>query len=133
MQNILTLTPKSLQGLTHVLETTTLKEFNGKNVTQYVSFLARSAIEQLRNNEALPFNIMSIVANALKQCETKDFIGYILTMYNNNVQHVRRTTVDEMMMNAKSIPSFDALHQEMEGKVDQRRPKCILYQRLQRL
>jgi hypothetical protein len=101
MQNILASTPESLQGLTHVLETTTLKEFDGENVTQYVSF-ARGAIEQLRNNEVLPFDIMSIVANALKQCETEGFVGYISTMYNNHVQHVRRTTVNDMMMNAET-------------------------------
>jgi hypothetical protein len=78
-----------------------LKEFDGKNVTQYVSF-ACGAIEQLRSNEALPFDIMSIVANALKQCETEDFVAYILTMYNNHVQYVQRTTVNNMMTNAET-------------------------------
>jgi uncharacterized membrane protein YgcG len=101
MQNILASTPESLRGLTSVLETTTLTDFDGENVTQYVSF-ARGAIEQLRNNEALPFNILSIVATALRHCETDDFVGYIQTMYNNHIQHVRRITVDELLTDAEA-------------------------------
>jgi hypothetical protein len=85
MQTILAASPESLRGLTTVLQSTTLKDFDGENVSEFVSF-ARGAIEQLRNNMALPIDALSIVANALKESETSNFIGYISMMYNNHIQ-----------------------------------------------
>jgi hypothetical protein len=41
------------------------------------------------------------MANALKQCETPDFISYIARMYNNHVQHVKACTVGNMLSSAK--------------------------------
>ena len=71
MENILASTPESVRGITTVLQETKLSDFNGENVTEFVSF-ARDTIEQLRNNNALPTDVLSLVANALKACETQD-------------------------------------------------------------
>jgi hypothetical protein len=89
LDNILASFPESMRGLTTIfLQDTTLTDFDGENVTEYVSFI-RGAIEQLQNNNALPINVLSIVANALKHCETDDFVSYINTMYNNHLQGLR--------------------------------------------
>jgi hypothetical protein len=46
---------------------------------------SRGAIEQLRNNDALPGDVLTITATALKMCETEEFTSYISTMYNNHM------------------------------------------------
>jgi hypothetical protein len=100
METILASSPESLHDLTTLIQTTTLKDFYGKNVIEFMSF-ASGALEQLRNNSALPVDILLIMANALKQCETLDFVSYITTMYNNHVQHVKVCTVSDMLSSAK--------------------------------
>jgi hypothetical protein len=100
METILASSPESLHGLTMQIQTTTHKDFDGENVIELVIF-AHGALEQLHNNNALPVDILSIMANALKQCETPDFISYIARMYNNHVQHVKACTVGNMLSSAK--------------------------------
>jgi hypothetical protein len=98
LDNILVSSPKSMRGLTTILQDTMLTDFDGENVTEYVSFI-RGAIEQLQNNNALPIDVLSIVANALKHCETDDFISYVNMMYkNNHLQGVRTCTVNELLL-----------------------------------
>jgi hypothetical protein len=101
MENILTSTPESMRGLTTIIQDTKLSDFDGENVTEFVSF-ARGAIEQLRNNNALPTDVLSLVAQALKACETQDFVSYINVMYNNHVQSVKRCTVNDMLLLAET-------------------------------
>ena len=78
-----------------------LSDFNGENVTEFISF-ARGTIEQLRNNNALPTDVLSLVAQALKACEMQDFVSYINVMYNNHVQSIKCCTVDDMLLLAKT-------------------------------
>lgn len=101
LDNILASTPESMRGLTNILQETTLKDFDGENVTEYVSF-TRGAVEQLKNNNALPIDVLSLVANALKATETEDFASYVSTMYNNHVQRVKVCTVDDLLLNAET-------------------------------
>lgn len=100
MENILGSSPESLRGLISVLQTTTLKSFDGENVTEFVSF-ARGAVEQLQNHNALPIDALTILANALKDCDTPDFVGYVTTMYNNHVQGVKNCTIDTLLRSAE--------------------------------
>jgi hypothetical protein len=65
METILASSPESLGGLTTLIQATTLKDFDGENVIEFVSF-ASGALEQLHNNNALPVDILSIMVNALK-------------------------------------------------------------------
>jgi Zinc knuckle len=101
MENILASTPESMRGLTTIIQDTKLSDFDGENVTEFASF-ARGAIEQLRNNNALPTDVLSLVAQALKACETQDFVSYINVMYNNHVQSVKRCTIDDMLLLAET-------------------------------
>jgi hypothetical protein len=101
LETILASSPESLRGLTTLIQTTTLKDFDGENVIEFVSF-ARGAMEQLRNNAALPIDILSILANALKQCETPDFVSYITSMYNNHVQGVKDCSPTDLLSNAET-------------------------------
>jgi hypothetical protein len=101
MENILVSTPESMHGLMTILQDMKLSDFNGENVTEFISF-ARGAIEQLWNNNALLTDMLSLVAQALKACETQDFVSYINIMYNNHVQSIKRCTVDEMLLLAKT-------------------------------
>ena len=101
IDNILASTPESMRGLTTILQETKLSDYNGENVTEYVSF-ARGAIEQLRNNHALPTDVLWLISKALRACETPEFVSYLTTMYNNHVQHVKPCTVDDMMLAAET-------------------------------
>jgi hypothetical protein len=101
MTTILACSPESLRGLTTLIQTATLKDFDGENVVDFVSF-ARGTVEHLRNNDALPIDILSIITTALKQCSTPDFVSYITSMYNNKVQGVKECTVDAMLDAAES-------------------------------
>lgn len=96
LENILASSPESLRGLINVLQNTSLKDFDGENVIEFVSF-ARGAIEQLKNNGALPHDALALVASALKDCDTQDFVAYISTMYNNHIQGVKACSVEELL------------------------------------
>ena len=101
IDNILASTPESMHGLTMILQETKLSDYNGENVTEYISF-ARGAIEQLRNNHALPTDVLWLISKALRTCETPEFVSYLTTMYNTHVQHVKTCTVDDMMLAAET-------------------------------
>jgi hypothetical protein len=100
LDNILASSAESLRGLIQVLQSTTLKDFDGESVAEFVSF-ARGAVEQLRNHNALPIDALSLLANALKACETPDFVGYITTMYHNHIQGVKDCTVEHLLQSAE--------------------------------
>lgn len=96
LENILASSPESMRGLTTTLQETKLTDFDGENVVEYMSFV-HGAIEQLRNNNALPVDVLPIVANALKHCKVEDFMSYVNTMYNNHLQGVKTCTVKELL------------------------------------
>ena len=85
IENILASTPESMHGLTTILQETKLSDYNGENITEYISF-TQDAIEQLRNNHALPTDALWLISKALRECETQEFVSYITMMYNNHVQ-----------------------------------------------
>ena len=87
--------------LTMILQEMKLSDFNRENVTKFVSFVC-GAIEQLRNNHALPTNVLWLISKALRECETLEFVSYITMTYNNHVQHVKSCSVDALMLTAKT-------------------------------
>lgn len=84
-----------------MLQDTSLKDFDGENVTEFASF-SRRAIEQLRINDAMPGDVLTITATALKMCETEEFTSYISTMYNNHMLGVRNCNVEDMPLAAET-------------------------------
>ena len=101
IDNILASTLESMCGLTTILQETKLSDYNGENITEYVSFTC-GAIKQLRNNHALPTDVLWLISKALRACETPEFVSYLTTMYNNHVQHVKPCTVDDMLLAAET-------------------------------
>jgi hypothetical protein len=97
---ILASSAQSLRGLTLQLEKLTIKDIDGENVADYVSF-ARGAIEQLRNNNALPIDVLTILVDALKVSSTESFNAFVTSMYNNHVQGVKSVTAEDVLRAAE--------------------------------
>jgi hypothetical protein len=97
---ILASSAQSLRGLTLQLEKLTIKDIDGENVADYVSF-ARGAIEQLRNNNALPIDVLTILVDALKVSSTESFNAFVTSMYNNHVQGVKTVTAEDVLRAAE--------------------------------
>jgi hypothetical protein len=90
---------QSLRGLVKQFQTLSPASFRGENVLEYVSH-ARGAYVMLKQHNALPFDTLLIVVNALKKASTEQFTTLIQTAYNNHVlghgPHGMPLTVDKL-------------------------------------
>ena len=93
--------PKSMRTLLNRLQTMALKDFDGENVIRAASTI-KGAIEILKNNEAVPRDILDMVFNIMKRCSTPDFVTVIGTIATNHEQRVKTTDIEHFLADAEN-------------------------------
>ena len=74
-----------------------LGEFDGENVTNAVSII-RGAISLLKNNDALPSDILDMIFKIMKTSSTQEFTQYVATIETNHLTGVKKTKVDDLLL-----------------------------------
>jgi hypothetical protein len=97
---ILASSAQCLRGLIQQLESLKVTDFNGENVAAYVSF-ARGAIERLSNNNAVPFDLRTILTDAMSVTSTKAFNDVIIAMNTNHLLGIKSIEMEEILQKAE--------------------------------
>jgi hypothetical protein len=100
VQLILASSAQCLRGLIQQLESLKVTDFNGENVAAYVSF-ARGAIERLSNNNAVPFDLRTILTDAMSVTSTKAFNDVIIAMNTNHLLGIKSIETEEILQKAE--------------------------------
>jgi hypothetical protein len=89
-----------LHGLIQQLESLKVTDFNGEIVAAYVSF-ARGAFEHLSNNNAVPFDLQTILTDAMSVTSTKAFNDVIIAMNTNHLMGIKSIEMEEILQKAE--------------------------------
>ena len=104
-----------LRTLTHALETVALKNIELENVWTFTTIL-RGIVDQLRANNLLPADALTLVAKGLSKSSTPRFVSYIQQIQDSNSLGIKEYTIDDLLRHADA--KYDKLFKSNEWVVN---------------
>jgi len=90
----------SLRSLINALTSIALTDFDGEDVTSFVS-IVRGVLEQLSTNKAVPPDAIQLIANGLKKCNTDAFSTFVDVLISNYETGVLKLDVPDLLQKAE--------------------------------
>jgi hypothetical protein len=79
MQLVSTTSDHAMRCIVDKLKHLKLSDFDGENVLHAVTFL-RGAINLLKNNDAVPHDMRSLLFTIMRGCSTSDFVSFVVSI-----------------------------------------------------